>query len=50
MVKGIAEKLKATPAQVILAWGVQRGAVVVPKSEDNERMLQNINARRSGIR
>lgn len=32
----------ATPAQVALSWAVQRGIVVVPKSENPERMKQNI--------
>lgn len=38
----IAEKHGATPAQVALSWGVQNGIVVVPKSENEERMKTNI--------
>ncbi|EPQ53933.1 hypothetical protein GLOTRDRAFT_130332 [Gloeophyllum trabeum ATCC 11539] len=38
----VAEKKNATPAQVVVSWGVQRGTVVVPKSENVERMKQNI--------
>jgi diketogulonate reductase-like aldo/keto reductase len=38
----LAEKNKTTPAQIVLSWAVHRGTVVVPKSEDKERMLANI--------
>jgi len=41
-ISAIAQKVKAKPAQVILSWAVQRGTTVVPKSEDNERMITNI--------
>jgi len=33
---------KVTPAQVLLSWGVHRGTVVVPKSENEERLRTNI--------
>jgi len=39
---GIAEKHKATPAQVVISWGVQRGTIVIPKSEKPERIKENI--------
>ncbi|EDR11535.1 aldo/keto reductase [Laccaria bicolor S238N-H82] len=42
-IQKIAEKGKVTPAQVVLAWGVQRGTAVVPKSEDDGRMTANLN-------
>lgn len=42
---GVAEKHGASPAQAALSWGVQHGIVVVPKSENPERMKQNIKAR-----
>ncbi|KAF7792256.1 hypothetical protein EIP86_003292 [Pleurotus ostreatoroseus] len=32
----------ATPAQIALSWGVQRGTAVVPKSANPERMKQNL--------
>ena len=32
VVKNIAQKLGATPAQVLIAWGVKRGYSVIPKS------------------
>ncbi|TDL29124.1 Aldo/keto reductase [Rickenella mellea] len=38
----IAAKHDATVAQVLLSWGVQRGTAVVPKSENEHRMAQNI--------
>ncbi|KAF9464290.1 Aldo/keto reductase [Collybia nuda] len=38
----IADKLKTSPAQVVLSWGVQRGTIVIPKSEDEGRMSANI--------
>lgn len=34
----------ATPAQVVLAWGVQRGTVVIPKSTTEDHLLQNLEA------
>jgi glycerol 2-dehydrogenase (NADP+) len=39
--KGIAANHKATVAQVLLAWGIQRGMSVIPKSENPERLQQN---------
>lgn len=41
-VTSIAQKHNSTPAQVLLAWGVQRGTVVIPKSEDEARMKANL--------
>ncbi len=40
----IAAKHNCTPAQVILAWGIQRGTAVIPKSVNNARILENFNA------
>lgn len=37
----------ATVAQVVLGWAVQRGTVVVPKSERPARMRENITVRRA---
>ncbi|KII95745.1 hypothetical protein PLICRDRAFT_97506 [Plicaturopsis crispa FD-325 SS-3] len=42
VIKSIAEKSNATPGQVLLAWGVQRGTVVIPKSANEQRMIDNI--------
>lgn len=40
----IAGDLGATPAQVLLAWGLQRGTSVIPKSTNPERLAQNFAA------
>jgi diketogulonate reductase-like aldo/keto reductase len=37
----IAERLERTPAQVLLRWGLQRGAIVIPKSTHRERIEEN---------
>lgn len=44
-VKSVAKKLGATEGQVVLSWAVQSGIVVVPKSENPERMAKNITVR-----
>ena len=38
----LASKYKVSSAQVILAWHVSRGCIVVPKSENVERQKQNL--------
>jgi alcohol dehydrogenase (NADP+) len=43
-VKAIAEKHKATPAQVLLAWGMERGTAVIPKSVNPVRIKENFGA------
>ncbi|KAF9494130.1 Aldo/keto reductase [Pleurotus eryngii] len=40
-VQEIARKLGATPAQVLIAWGVYRGYIVIPKSVQEERIISN---------
>lgn len=42
VVVSLAEKYGATPAQILLNWGIQRGTVVIPKSENEGRMKANI--------
>ncbi|KAK8220475.1 NADP-dependent oxidoreductase domain-containing protein [Phyllosticta capitalensis] len=42
VVKKIAEAHKVTPAQVLLRWAVQRGIAVIPKSNNVERLAQNL--------
>jgi diketogulonate reductase-like aldo/keto reductase len=37
----IARRLDRTPAQVMLRWSVQRGAVVIPKSTHRDRIVSN---------
>lgn len=41
----IAQKHKCTPAQVLLAWGMQRGISVIPKSVNPTRIQENINSK-----
>ncbi len=43
VITDIASGLNATPGQVVLAWGVQKGASVLPKSSNEKRLEQNIN-------
>ena len=40
-IAGIAERLGRTPAQVMLRWAVQHGAIVIPKSSNEERIRSN---------
>ncbi|MDR0810677.1 MAG: aldo/keto reductase [Paludibacter sp.] len=40
----IAEKHSATPSQVMLAWGIERGYAVIPKSTNRERIIENFGA------
>jgi 2,5-diketo-D-gluconate reductase A len=40
-VRGIAERLGRTPAQVIVRWHLQHGVVAIPKSRDPERIRSN---------
>lgn len=37
----IAAKHKVTPTQVILAWNIERGVVVIPKSINKNRIIEN---------
>jgi 2,5-diketo-D-gluconate reductase A len=37
----IAERIGRTPAQVLLRWGLQRDAIVIPKSTHRERIEEN---------
>ncbi|KAI0939330.1 hypothetical protein AcV5_000783 [Taiwanofungus camphoratus] len=39
----LASKYKVSPAQVVLAWHLARGVVVVPKSSNAQRQKDNIN-------
>jgi diketogulonate reductase-like aldo/keto reductase len=40
-ITGIAERLGRTPAQVIIRWHLEHGTVVIPKSENPERIRSN---------
>jgi len=41
VIKGIAERLGKTPAQVIIRWHLQHDIVVIPKSADPQRIAAN---------
>ncbi|KAF9237881.1 NADP-dependent oxidoreductase domain-containing protein [Melanogaster broomeanus] len=41
VVQEVAEKLGATPAQVLIAWGAYRGYSVIPKSVNESRIISN---------
>ena len=38
----IAKKYGKTPAQVLLRWATQRGVAVIPKSNSQNRLLENL--------
>lgn len=40
----IAEETKKTPAQVLLRWATQRNIAVIPKSNNVDRLSQNLNS------
>ncbi|KAK9462903.1 NADP-dependent oxidoreductase domain-containing protein [Lipomyces oligophaga] len=42
-IKTIASAHKKSPAQVLLRWATQRGIAVIPKSNNHDRLLQNLN-------
>ncbi|KAK7518791.1 NADP-dependent oxidoreductase domain-containing protein [Phyllosticta citriasiana] len=41
-VKKVAEAHKVTPAQALLRWAIQRGIAVIPKSNNPDRLKQNL--------
>jgi 2,5-diketo-D-gluconate reductase A len=43
-VKSLAGKYGATPAQIVLAWHLAQGTIVIPKSADSKRMRENLGA------
>ncbi|KAJ3715603.1 NADP-dependent oxidoreductase domain-containing protein [Lentinula guzmanii] len=45
-VKEVAEELGMTPAQVLIAWHIQRGTVVLPKSVTPSRVTENIHLKK----
>ncbi|GAA4110395.1 aldo/keto reductase [Knoellia locipacati] len=44
VIGGIAQRLDATPAQVVIAWHIARGFVVLPKSVTPSRIAENFAA------
>ena len=45
VIKGIAEKHSATPAQVLIKWAVERGTTVIPKSTNPSRIKENFESK-----
>jgi L-glyceraldehyde reductase len=43
VVRAVAERLGASAAQVLIAWGIYRGFSVIPKSSQKERIISNFN-------
>lgn len=43
VVAQVASKHQKTPAQVLLRWASQRGIAVIPKSNNHDRLIQNLN-------
>lgn len=44
VVKDVASKYGATPAQIVLAWHLARGTIAIPKSSTPGRMRENLEA------
>ena len=44
VITGIAERLRATPAQVVIRWHLDRGFIVIPRSKNPERITSNFGA------
>lgn len=42
LIKNLAEKYKKTPAQICLRWAIQHKYLIIPKSNNEERMKSNI--------
>lgn len=42
LVRKTAKKYDVTPAQILLRWATQRGVAVIPKSNNQERLAQNL--------
>lgn len=45
VIKQIANKHQATPAQVLIKWAIERGTVVIPKSVSPQRIQENFEAK-----
>jgi diketogulonate reductase-like aldo/keto reductase len=43
MLTEIAEKYGKSVAQVVLKWNAQRGVVIIPKSVNQNRIVENLN-------
>ena len=43
-IREIAERYRATPAQILIGWALQMGAAVIPKSVNPQRLQENLAA------
>ena len=43
VIADMAQKHGRTPAQILIRWGLQHGAISVPKSKDRQRIAENYN-------
>lgn len=43
VIKAVAERHGKSPAQVVLAWHLQRGVIIIPKTSKEERLPENFN-------
>ncbi len=43
-IKYLATKYYSTPAQILIAWGLKRKTIVIPKSIHPKRLLENFNS------
>lgn len=41
-VRAVSKRTGATPAQVVLRWGLQRGCAIIPKTSKRQRLTENI--------
>ena len=46
---GIAWRKDVAVAEVLLSWGVQRGTAVIPKTDREDRMRENIMVRKRNV-
>jgi len=44
VIKSVAKNHNASPAQILIAWALQRGTAVIPKSTNEDRIKQNFEA------
>lgn len=44
MIKALAEKYGKTPAQIILNWHLHRGHLIIPKTVNASRLVENLNS------
>ena len=44
-VLAVADKIGCTPAQAVLAWGIQRGTSVIPKTTRVARLRENLESK-----